>query len=286
MLGDDGKRTIGRVVAVTLGGVVCAVGINLLLVPQLLTPAGVSGIAVLLEYATGVPAGLLYAVLNIPLFVLAWRHVDRTFALLSLLGLGVFSAALVATAPLADLQTVQDPIISAIFGGAISGAGGGFSLRFYGSLGGMDIVGVLVRQRLSTSVSSVVFVLNVAIVAVLAVAYGLEKALMTMLALAAGAFVFDRVLTGLGRSKAVLVITDRPDELAQALLHDLNRGVTFLDGEGAFRRTRKRLIYCVATQRQLADLKRIVRRIDREAFVTVFDATEVIGNGFLRGPGG
>lgn len=285
MKSNDWKRTAGRVIAVIVGGFVCATGINLLLVPETLVPAGLGGVAVLVEYASGVPAGALYAVFNIPLFILAWRHVDRTFALLSLVGLAAFSGALLATVGLSRLDVVRDPIVAAVFGGAISGLGGGLSLRFYGSLGGMDIIGVLVRQRLSVSVAGVGFVLNLGIVSVMAVVYGLEPAFMTMLGLAAGAWVFDRVLTGLGLSKAVLVISDRPDDIADSLIHELRRGVTFLEGEGAFRRTRKRLVYCVVTQRQLADLKRIVRRLDPGAFVTVLDANEVIGEGFLRNPG-
>jgi len=285
MAPNDWRRTAGRVLAMIVGGFVCAAGINLLLVPQTLAPSGLSGVTVLVEYATGLPAGILYAALNVPLFILAWRHVDRLFALLSLVGLLAFSGALVATAGLADLDVVADPIVAAIFGGAIGGLGGGLTLRYYGSLGGMDIVGVLVRQRLAVSVASVGFVLNIGIVSAMAVAYGLEPAFLTMISLAVGAWVFDRVLTGLGLSKAVLVVTERPDEIAGWVMAELRRGATYLDGEGAYRRTRKRLVYCVVTQRQLAELKRFVRSVDPGAFVTVFDAHEVIGEGFLRNPG-
>lgn len=277
---------VTRALFVALGGIISAAGINLLLVPQTLLPAGVSGISVLASYLTGLPAGVIYAALNVPLLILAWRRVDRSFAFLTVVGLVSFSAALVATGPLADLRSVKDPLLSAVFGGAIAGAGAGLSLRYHGSLGGMDIVGVLIRQKLSTSVAGTSLVTNVVIVAVLAALRGLEPALMTMMALVAGAVLFDRVLTGLNRSKAVLVITDHPEAVADAILTQLHRGVTFLDGEGAFRKVKKRLIYCVATQRQLASLKRLVAAVDVDAFVTVFDATEVIGEGFVRGPGG
>ena len=279
------RGAVGRSIAVIVGAVVAALGIDLLLLPQKLTPAGVSGISVLLEYGTGVPAGALYAALNVPLFLLAWRQVHRSFALQSVVGLLSFSLALVLLRPLSGLRLVEDPLLSAVFGGAVSGAGAGLSMRFHGSLGGMDIIGVLVRQRLSTSVASVVLVVNVAIVAVLALAFGLQPALMTMLGLVAGAHVFDRVLTGLDRSKALLIISDRPEEVADVLMNRLHRGVTYLDGEGAYRRRRKRIVYCVARQRQLAEMKRLVRSVDAGAFVTVFDATEVIGEGFVAGPG-
>ena len=276
---------LARWLAVAVGGLVSAVGINLLLAPQSLVPAGVSGISVLLSYATGWPAGLLYAALNVPLFALAWRQIDRAFALSSVVGLVAFAGGLVATAPLADLNAVKDPLLSAIFGGAIAGAGAGLSLRYHGSLGGMDIVGVLVRKKLSTSIAGTSLVTNAGVVGVLAAMRGLEPALMTMLSLTAGAVLFDRVLTGLNRSKAILVVTDHPQAVAEAILTRLRRGVTFLDGEGAFRKTKKRLVYCVATQRQLASVKRLIADIDRAAFVAVFDATEVIGEGFVPGPG-
>ncbi len=266
------------------GAILAAVAINLLLVPHELLPGGVSGIAVLLEYLVEVPAGITLALFNVPLFLVAWKHVDRSFALLSMVGLVTFSAALVVTSPLSELDLVRDHYLASIFGGAVSGAGAGFSLRHFGSLGGADIVGVLLRRRLSLKVSDVIYGLNIVTVAMLAFFRGVEPALLTLLSMAAATVALDRVLTGVGRSKAVLIVTTRPAAVAKAVLRQLDRGATLLSGEGAFGNVPRQILFTVIPRRQLALLKRQIEHIDSDAFVTVIDANEVIGRGFLQSP--
>ena len=183
-----------------LGALVSALGINVLLVPLELLPGGVSGVAVLLEYLLGVPAGIVLIGLNLPLFAFAWRHVDRTFAVLSVIGLAAFATALIATAGLSELWLVEDRLLGAIFGGVLAGTGAGIGLKHWGSLGGADIIGVLLRRRYGLKVGEVILGVNVVIVGVLAILRGLEPALLTLLSQTVATASLDRVLTGLGRS--------------------------------------------------------------------------------------
>ena len=280
------KTLVVRALWTVLGALLSAIAINLLLVPLELLPGGVSGAAVLLDYLLGVPAGIALLALNLPLFAVAWRHVDRTFAALSVVGLSSFVIALLMTSGLSELRVVEDRLLGALFGGAMAGAGAGIGLKNWGSLGGADIVGVLLRRRYSLKVGEVILGVNAVIVGVLAIFRGLEPALLTLLSQTVATAMLDRVLTGMGRSKAVFIVTGRPGAVGEVILRRIDRGATLLSGEGAFGHTPKPILFTVVPQRQLAQLKRFLEEVDPDAFVTVLEANEVIGRGFLRGPAG
>lgn len=279
-------RDIGRAAVTVVGALISASAINFFLVPLKLVPGGVGGIAVLLEFLTDTSAGISVAAINVPLFLIAWRQVDREFAVLSAIGAVTFAGSLILTAPLASATPMSEPILGALAGGAAAGIGGGLSLRFHGSLGGADIIGVLIRRHLSTSVAGVLLGVNAIVVGALGSLYGLEPALMSLVSMTAASWLLDRVLTGFSRRKAALIITDHPGRVAATILEKLDRGATLISAQGAYEQGRKVIVYSVVTQRQLASLKRIVSEADPDAFITVLDASEVVGTGFVTGPAG
>jgi len=271
---------ISRYGTILLGSLIAAVAVNGLLIPHRLLSGGVSGISIMIEYLTGIPAGVLFLVLNIPIFAFGYRQLDRDFITASLTGMSSLSIFLVLTKGVSAYLTVDDSMLASIFGGVIFGLGVGLAFRSRGSQGGIDIIAVVLRRRYSINIGSVLLAINTVIILVASILYGIKPGMFTLISMFISSIVLDRVQEGFDRKKSVFIITNRPQEIADAILLDLHRGVTFLFGEGAFTHGDKKVIYCIVTITQLAKLKHIVEGMDREAFMTVSDTAEVLGKGF------
>ena len=271
---------IARFGTILLGSLIASIAVNAFLIPHHLLSGGVSGVAIMIEYLTGIPAGVLFLVLNIPIFVFGYNQVDRDFITASLVGMSSFSLFLVLTKGIGSFLTVDDTMLASIFGGVIFGLGVGLAFRSRGSQGGIDIIAVVLRRRYSMNIGSVLMGINAIIITIASALYGLKPGMFTLIAMFISSLVVDRVQEGFDRKKSVFIVTNKFQEVADAILRDLHRGVTFLLGEGAFTHGGKKVIYCIVTITQLAKLKHIVSGIDPEAFMTVSDTAEVLGRGF------
>ncbi len=278
------REFFARLGQVTLGSLIGAVGVNLFLVPQNLLTAGVAGLAVLLSFLTSLPSGAILFVLNIPIFLAAARIIDREFVWWSLLGMGTLSAGLAATEPLATLRPVSDPYLNILAGSVVVGFGSGLVFRARATQGGTDVLVAILRRYYAIPIGTALLALNTATVTVLALVYGLEPALYTIVVIWLESQVLERTIIGVDANKAMMVITDQPEEVAKALLEQVGRGVTFLYGRGAYTGREKKVVYCIVTVRQLAHAKKVVRSVDPHCFTTVHDVVEVIGKGFRQSP--
>lgn len=277
-------KTIWMVLLIITGALIWAAAVETLLVPHKLLSGGVSGVAILISYFVPVNPGAWVVLLNIPLFVMAWRNVGIKFCIYSLIGTFASAVGLTAFSFLSKYHLVHDPLLASIYGGIICGAGTGLVMRSRGSLGGTDIISIIMRQRYSLSIGMVGLYINVAIVSVLAIRFGLELGLLTLFSQYIGARAVDQVVMGLGTAKEVMIVSDKSEEIAKYILKDVYRGVTFLNGEGAYCKTHKNVIWCVVTTPQLARIKAAVKKIDPIAFMTISSTSEVIGKGFYRSP--
>lgn len=280
----DAMAVATNLALIALGSFVSAMGINAFLVPHKFLSSGVSGISQLLSYLTPVSVGTSVFFLNIPIFVFGYRSVGRIFIIGSAIGLTAFTLCLYATAWMARMDWAPEPLLSAIIGGALSGGGTGLVFRANSSHGGVDIIAAAVKKRWSLSIGTVVFGLNAFVVATLGAIYGLHAALYTLVVQFVSSVAMDRVITGFDTSRAVFIITSEPQKVADLILRKLNRGVTFLEGEGAYLKRRQRVIYCVVTLSQLARVKHYVQSIDPHAFLTIAEVSEVLGKGFRAVP--
>ncbi len=273
-----------RVAGVLVGSVIGAAGINLFLVPQNLLTSGVAGLAMLVSFLAPIPAGVVLFVLNIPIFVAAARVIDRDFVAWSLLGMVGLAGGMAATEPLAAIRPVSDPYLNLLAGSVLVGFGCGLVFRARATQGGTDILVAILRRRFAIRIGTALFALNSATVAVLGIVYGVEPALYTVLVILVQAQVLERTIIGIDANKAMIIITDRPEEVGRALLEKVGRGVTFLHGRGAYTGREKEVVYCIVTLRQLAHAKKVVQSVDPECFTTVHDVVEVIGKGFRQSP--
>ncbi len=269
-------------VTILLGSLICGISYNTFIIPHKMLSGGLSGIALIINYITGVKPGLMLFILNIPVFVLGHKFVDREFVLLSMLGTIAFSFFLDFFGFLQYKILIEDIMLSSIYGGIFNGIGIGIVLKNRASLGGIDIIAVIIKKYFSLNVGSTSLIINIAIVTASSLIYGIKPAMYTLIAMYISSKVLDKVLEGFDIRKQVMIITENEEEMGNEIIDKLHRGVTYLEGEGAFTRNKKKVIYCIVTLNQLAKLKQIVKDKDPQAFMTVNDTTEVLGKGFSK----
>lgn len=262
-----------------LGTAVCGWTINALIIPYHFMSGGVSGVSLLVYYLVGFPpVGLSIFLLNIPIFVLAWREISFRFVIFSLFGMAGLSGFVFlftgASFP------IHDEMLAAIMAGVFMGVGSGLTFRAGGSQGGVDIVSIFLNRRYSIRYGHTIFSINILILVATGVVVSVDKALYTMIMMFVSSQVLDRIQAGFNQRKSVMIISSASRTISQGILHDLHRGVTILKGEGGYTGQPQEVVYTVTTMLELGRLKELVWTIDPNAFIIVNDTVEVIGKGF------
>lgn len=267
---------------ISLGSIIYIYGLNGILVPQGLLNGGVIGISILLHYLIPVAGiGSIYLLLNIPLVFLGWMHVSRTFMLYTLYGILFFSFTTAIFQPKSLL--ISDPILAALLAGVLCGVGGGIILRSMGSAGGLDILSVYLNKKFGLRIGSIFFASNALILVAGAFLYDVEQALYSIIFLYTSGRVMDAVITGFNKRKSLLVISESAQDIANVILESKGRGVTFLNGEGAFTQKAKKVILTITTLFELPKMKEMILSIDPQAFIIVNDTLEVLGKQHGKG---
>lgn len=267
-----------HLLGIILGASIVSASINTLIIPNQIADGGVTGIAIILHYLFKWPVSWIILALNLPLFILGLKMVGRKFLLFSVLGVGILSVTLSLTTHLPPLT--HDTLLAAISGGVVSGIGMGIIFRSRGSLGGTDILAVLFARTTPFSVGQILLGIDAAIFLVVAVLFKPEMAMYAMIYMFIATRVVDLVQEGLSHSKAVMVVTVRPQEIADEIMDKLERGVTLFQATGAFSGDAKQVVYCVISRTELSQVKEIVREQDPLAFVAISEVPEVVGEGF------
>ncbi len=261
--------------------VVCFIqglAINGLYVPHGFLSGGITGLSLLLDYTLEVPTWITIIVLNIPVFLVAWKRLKGEFIIFSLFSTLVFAAAIELTRGFT--LPVENPLLAAMAGAAIIGVSGAPVVKRNASLGGTDVIAVMLSRRYSIPMGTFNIMFNVIIMSVLGVVSGIELALSSMFAMFVANVAFNFTVQGLNRSVTVFIISDRWDEIAPLLLKDLHRGVTYIPAEGAYTGQPRKLVYSIVKTSELALIKRIVKEHDPKALFSIIEAKEVVGRGF------
>ena len=272
---------------IVLGTGIMALAIQCIFEPIGLVTGGFTGVAIIIRKVTaglvegGIPLWLTNIVLNIPVFLFALKIKGKRFIGRTVIGTVLLSFWLYII-PQVDL-TQGDYMLSAIFGGVITGIGIGFVLLAKATTGGTDMVSVLIQHKVRHySVVQILQVIDGAVVLAGLYVFGLKPALYAVVAIFITSKVSDALMEGMKYSKAAFIITDRYQEVADAIMTKLDRGLTGLDATGMYSGDKKTVLYCVVSKKEIVDLKDIVAEIDTKAFVIVTDAREVLGEGFLE----
>ncbi|MBR3474150.1 MAG: YitT family protein [Oscillospiraceae bacterium] len=275
---------VWKVFVIVLGSFIFGFVFQAFLLPNQIVSGGVTGIAMILNAFTHWPIGLMVIMMNIPLFLIAWRHFGLDFLLGSLLGMGL-SSAFVDLFALTGLVLTNEPMLASIIGGVIKGTALGMIYYYGASTGGIDIVAKLVRQRFSQlNFGTVVLIMDVAIILGYALIVGnYDSAMYSVIAMYVTTKVIDLVLYGLDNSCTCHIISEKSAELTRELTSGhMHRGVTILQGEGAYSHKQKHVILCVIKRSQIPELRRTIRALDENAFVIITEAKNVFGRGFEK----
>lgn len=283
----DRKTWYADVVLVLAGTGCIALGIQWFYDPCGFVTGGFTGLAIIVRQATaeitegGIPLWFTNLALNIPVFLVGLKLMGKRFVGKTAAATFLLSGWLYVI-PAMDMAQ-QDALLACVFGGVISGVGMGLVLLAKATTGGTDMVAVLIRKKLRHySVIQILQVADSAIVLGGIFAFGIKSGLYAIIAIFVASKVSDALMEGMNYSKAAFIITDRYDEVAQALMRRLNRGVTGLFAKGMFSGGEKCMLYCVVARKEIVELKEIVVGIDTRAFVIVSDAREVLGEGFIE----
>lgn len=274
------RNKVNQYVWVAIGCLLSSLSINAFLVPHNLLSGGVSGVAIIFYILFGLPIGVQVLVMNLPLLYAAYRLLGRDYLITTVYGTILFSVTVDATRFVTQYNLIDDPIISAITGGVVSGIGSGLIFRVNGSAGGLDIIAAIARKFYSLNFGVVGFAVNCVIMLVGAWLFGLKLAMLTLVSMFISASLTDKVVEGFNRKKTIFVVSYNTDEIAAAILSEVGRGATILHGEGAFTHQSKKILFVVVSLTQIAKIKQIVHEGDPQAFMIVQDAAEVMGRGF------
>ena len=269
-----------RIVMIIIGAVFMAMGIELFLVPNQLLDGGIVGISIILSHLTGLQIGLFIFLLNIPFFFIGYKQIGKTFALSTVLGITVLSICTYFLHPVA--RFTDDLLLATVFGGIVLGIGVGLVIRYGGSLDGTEILAILFSSKTAFSVGEIIMFFNLMIFTIAGFVFTWEQAMYSVLAYFIAYKTIDIVIQGLDESKSVYIISDFVDEVGEAIIDRLGRGVTYLHGEGAYTGDKKKIIFTVITRLEEAKLKTIVEDIDPLAFVAIGNIAEVRGGRFKK----
>jgi len=275
-------KKIYPILTILLGAAIYAFGLTYFVVPHHLFEGGATGITLITFYLFKIPVSLMNLLINIPLFILAWKIFGVKSLYSSLLGTLALSAwlAFFERIPLhIDLQ--GDLLITALIAGILLGIGLGIIFNAGGTTGGTDILARVINKYTHISMGKLLFILDFCILMLILLIFkDLRLVSYTLLF----DFIVSRVIDLIGEGgyagKGFMIITKRPDHLAKAINDDLGRGVTFISGQGYYSQKDLKIIYCIVGRNEIVKMKEMIHRIDPQAFITITEAHEILGEGF------
>lgn len=273
------RTTVVSYGAILAGVFITALSLNYFTIPNKIAAGGVSGLATVIYHVFNIPVGVTMLVINVPLFLVALRYLGGTFGWRTGVGTLFLSLFVDLLGPVAQPLT-RDPLLASIYGGVLAGLGMGLTIRYGGSTGGTDLAALLLNRLFHASVGQSLLAIDAAVIALAGIVFNAELALYALLSLFLTTKAIDLVQEGTVFAKAAYVISTRPEEIAKAIMTDLDRGVTGLKGIGKYTNTEREVLFVIVSRPEIARLKDIVAKIDPTAFIVITDAHEVLGEGF------
>ena len=265
---------------IAVGSIVLAIGIKSIAIPNGFITGGFSGLSLMMYYVIGgLSPGIWYFVLNIPLFIAGWIFLSRRFFFYSLFGL---IAVTLAIDLIPFVAPIQDRLLAALAAGALIGAGAGTYLHSFGSVGGSDVIAIILNQKFNVRIGRFYFYFNLVLFSFSIGFLDVDIILYSLILAFVVAQVTDYFLSMFSQRKMVLIISDQSESIAEAVLNRLQRGSTFLFGRGAYTGRRKKVLLTVVNNYQLKRLEETVFTVDANAFFIAENTFNVIGSGFSK----
>ena len=278
---------------ITIGSFILATGFVYFITPHKIIPGGVYGIAIVVHYLTsgifsffpdGIPIGLFGLLVNIPLVIVGIKILGPKFGIKTVVGFvlsSVFIDLITWLQEDGNAALIDDVLLSCIFGGVLVGVGSGLIFKSRATSGGTDIIAMIMTKYTSIPLGQTISYVDSAIVFIGLMAFMDWKIpLYSLLSIYIMGKAIDTILEGGDYNKALFIISDKYQEISQKILSELDRGGTFLKGKGMFTNEEKQMIFTVVSRREISILKHYISQIDPDAFITIMDTREILGEGF------
>lgn len=274
------KNIIVEILGTIVGSAIMAFGVASFLLPNQLSSGGFSGIATIIYYLLKIPMGTMIIVMNIPFFLFAGYKIGKRFFIKSLIGtisLSVFIDLIDKYPPV-----TTDRFLASIYGGVIIGIGTAIILKVGSSTGGTELVANLIKTyNPYISISKYLTIIDIIIVTLNVIFLGhIEIGLYSAIAIYLYGKLVDIIFEGIYFTKLLFIISDKNQEISDAIAAEVGRGVTGLYGKGMYKNNDKLILICAASRRDVYKIKDLARKIDKRSFIVVANAREVVGKGF------
>ena len=273
------KLNIMRIISIIIGTLIIAVATNGIIIPNQLLSGGVSGISILLHFLFDFKVSLLVLLINIPIFILGFLFLKKTYLFYSLFGMLMLSFWLEITSSI--VIPTENTLSILLVGGVVHGIGTGLIFKYDGSTGGTDIIAKIINQRLSINMATTTFILNVVILLLSVYFFNIDTTVLTLSVMFVSSQITNFAVDGLNRKRTLYIITDSDhhEALSKAILENVHRGVTMIPAIGAYTSDEKYILFTTVSIREVAKVKQLILSIDKNAFMTVTETSQVIGNG-------
>ncbi len=268
-------KEIFSYVTLVAGAMIAAFSIEEFLVPCTILDGGVVGISIMINNLSKIPLGALTLALNIRFLIVGMRRLGAKFIVKSAVAMVTFSGFLEIFAPLTDMT--REYLLAVCFGGVFLGIGVGLVIRSGGCLDGTETVAIFLNRRFNLPVGQTVLLINIIIYTIAGFLFGFDRAMYSLLTYFITSKVIDFVETGVEQAKAAMIITNEGRRIADEIFKKMGRTVTILEGEGLIS-GKKVILYCVLNRLEIYQLKQLIEEIDAQAFITISDVSEIIGN--------
>jgi uncharacterized membrane-anchored protein YitT (DUF2179 family) len=269
---------------VLAGALLQAVGLRLFIVPANLALGGISGISLLINHFTGWPIGMMIFIGNIPLFLLGWRYLGgRRFLVRTAVAVAAYSlfTDLLLLLPLFPKKGITDDVVlNSLYGAVVLGIGYGLVYRAQGTSGGSDILARILNHWRGIPMTQSYLMTDTLVILAAGFVFGWPRALYSIIVLYVSGLVSDNTLQGGATVRTALIVTGQAETVAERILKEMERGVTILEGAGAYTNEARPVLYCVVTRSEVQQLKTIVQELDPKAFMVIGQAHEALGEGF------
>nr|WP_315066496.1 YitT family protein [uncultured Clostridium sp.] len=250
-----------------LGSILVSIGLETFLIPNNIIDGGMTGISIMANHLTNIPLGVFIFIFNLPFVIIGYRQIGKTFALSTVFSVICLSIGVSLFTPVPGVT--QDILLATIFGGIILGVGVGLIIRNGGSLDGTEIIAIILDKRSAFSIGEIVMFFNLFILGSSGLIFGWDRAMYSLIAYFIAFKTIDITVEGLDESKAVIIVSEKNKDISDAIIARLGRGVTFLEGKGAYSGNEINVIYVVLSRLEIAKLKSIVNGFDEDALITI-----------------
>lgn len=265
----------------TIGAFVAAFALECFLVPNQIIDGGIVGVSIMIAYITKFNLGMLLVLINLPFFFLAFSEFGKKFIFNAIYSVSML-ALFVNLISIHIKPVTDDSLLSALFGGGILGTGVGLVLKSGSCLDGTEILAMKVSKKYPYSVGEIIMFINIFIFASAGFLYGWEQAMYSTLTYLIAYRAIDTIVQGFNEEKSIRIITDKGYELGEAIIKNLDKTVTYLEAQGGYSKSTKKMVYCVVPRIELNKLKDIVSNVDKDAFISIENVHEVYGKRYKK----